>query len=210
MPACYICGQDATTIDHVPPKGFFSALPGNVIELDACQQCNQSASLDEEYLRTAIAAQGYMYSAVAREVWEGAVKRSFVRRPEGLRARLAKDIVTVEVLTPEGAVTGRLPGINVDGSRALRVLKKIARGIYFEEQAKRLGEDELLLFRDGDVKMDFRLKTQNWPEVDMGEAFRYRSVHSPEGSMIWFEFYRFQWWLALTGNEAKTYPLKNR
>jgi hypothetical protein len=118
--------------------------------------------------------------------------------------------VTVEVLTPEGAVVGRLPGITVDGARALQVLKKIARGIYFKEQGKRLAEDELLLFRDGDVKMDFRLKTQDWPEVDMGEALRYRSVHSAEGSMIWFEFYRFQWWLALTGNEAKTYPLKDR
>jgi hypothetical protein len=88
-------------------------------------------------------------------------------------------------------------------------LKKIARGIYFREQGKQLADDKLLLFRDQDVKMAYRSITQNWPEVDMGETFRYRSIHSPEGSMIWFEFYRFNWWLALTGNEAKTYPLKS-
>jgi hypothetical protein len=210
MPACYICGKDASTIDHVPPQGFFSSLPVNLIKLDACKTCNQSASLDEEYLRTAIAAQGYLFSSVAREVWEGAVKRSFKRRPKGLRARLAKDVVTIEVRTPEGTVTGHLPGIAVDGARALRVLRKIARGIYFKEQGKRLDEDELLLFRDADVNMDFRSKTRNWPEVDMGEAFRYRSQHSAEGSMIWFEFYRFNWWLVMTGNLARTYPKKEK
>src|SRR5215831_2062319 len=57
----------------------------------------------------------------------------------------------------------------------------------------RLADDELLLFRDEDVKMDYRSITQNWLEVDMGETFRYRSIHSVEGSMIWFEFYRFNW-----------------
>jgi hypothetical protein len=172
MPACYICEKDASTIDHIPPQGFFSNLPPNIIKLDACKTCNQSASLDEEYLRTAIAAQGYGYSSVAREVWEGAVKRSFNRRPKGLKARLAKDLVTIEVRTAEGEVAGHLPGIAVEGARAGRVLRKIARGIYFKEQGKRLGEDELLLFRDADVGMDYRSRTKDWPEVDMDEAFR--------------------------------------
>ena len=27
-----------------------------------------------------------------------------------------------------------------------------------------------------------------------------------EGSMIWFEFYRTTWWLAMTGEAARTYP----
>ena len=151
----------------------------------------------------------YAHSAAAREVWDGAVKRSFGRRPQGLRARLEKDIVGIQVPT-QGGILVELPGLAVDGARALAVLRKITRGIYFREQGKKLADDELLLFRDEDVKMDYRSITQNWLEVDMGETFRYRSIHSVEGSMIWFEFYRFNWWLALTGNEAKTYRLKNR
>jgi hypothetical protein len=209
MATCYLCGSPASTIDHVPPQGFFPDLPGNVIKLDACEKCNRSASLDEEYFRTAVAALAYAHSAAAREVWDGAVKRSFGRRPQGLRARLERDIVKLQVRAQGGAVA-ELPGLAVDGARALAVLKKVARGIYFREQGKQLAEDELLLFRDEDVKMDYRSITQNWPEVNMGETFRYRSIHSPEGSMIWLEFYRFNWWLALTGNEARTYPLKNR
>ena len=126
--------------------------------------------------------------------------RSFTRHPQGLKARLVRSLMTVEVRTPVGAIAGHLPGITVSGTRALRVLKKIAKGMYFEQRETRLGDDELLLFRDGDVKLDFEAITRHWPEIDMDGAFRYRSQHSKGGSMIWFEFYRTNWWLALTGD----------
>lgn len=160
-------------------------------------------------MRSTLVALGYARSVVARRIWEDAVKRSFVRRPEGLRARLARDVVQVEVHTPAGEVLGYLPGLTIDGKRSLSVFRKIVRGIFFHERAQRLLEDELLLFRDTDViakGLDFATSTQVWPEVDMGEAFRYRSHHEPEGSMIWFEFYRTNWWLAMVGEAARTYP----
>jgi hypothetical protein len=116
--------------------------------------------------------------------------------------------VKLQVATESGAVVD-LPGLAIDGPRTIAVCGKIARGIYFREQGKQLADDELLLFRDEDLKMrfwDYTSVTQNWPEVDMGETFRYRSIHDREGSMIWFQLYRFTWWVALTGNEAKTYP----
>jgi len=207
-PRCYLCGEEATTVDHIPPQGLFPKLPPNIIELPACQRCNQSASLDEEYMRTTLAAQGYARTAAAREVWEGAVKRSFERRPQGLRARLAQAVFTVEVRTPAGDAAGHLPAIGVDGKRAMVVLKKITKGLYYNEKARRLSDGELLLFRDGDVRLDFEAITRGWPEVDMGEAFRYRSRHSTEGSMIWFEFYRTNWWLVLTGDFARNYGKK--
>lgn len=209
MADCFLCGSPATTIDHVPPQSFFESIPANIIKLPACAACNRGASLDEEYIRTTLVALGYARSAVARRIWEGAVKRSFVRRPEGLRARLARDVVPMEVRTPTGEAVGRLPGLAIDGKRSLSVFRKIARGIFFHERAQRLADDELLLFRDADVitkGLDFAISTQRWPEVDMGEPFRYRSVHDPDGSMLWFEFYRITWWLAMTGEAARTYP----
>ena len=115
----------------------------------------------------------------------------------------------MEVRTPAGAVLGHLPGLTIDGNRSLSVFRKIARGIFFHERAQRLAEDELLLFRDADVitkGLDFTISKQAWPEVDMGAPFRYRSCHEAEGSMIWFEFYRTTWWLAMTGEEPRTYP----
>src|SRR5260370_8354286 len=102
MPNCYLCGSPASTLDHVPPQGFFSVVPVNIIRLPACEQCNRSASLDEEYMRTTLAAQGYATSSVAREVWEGAVKRSFHRRPKLLKPRFAKSLVPIQIQTPPG------------------------------------------------------------------------------------------------------------
>jgi hypothetical protein len=117
--------------------------------------------------------------------------------------------VPVEARAITGEVLGHLPGLAIDGERSLRVFRKIARGIFFHERAQRLLDEELLFFRDADViikGLDFAVSTQRWPEVDMGEPFRYRSLHDPEGSMIWFEFYRTTWWLAMTGEAARTYP----
>lgn len=209
MAECYICGEPASTVDHVPPQSLFATVPESIIRVWACEKCNRGASLDEEYVRTILAAMGYAHSLAARQVWEGPVIRSFKRRPEGLRARIAKAILPLEVRSAAGGILGHVPGIGIDGPRARRVFRKIARGLYFHDRGGRLSDEELLLFRDADVKMDFELISRSWPGTDMGEAFRYRALHAPEGSsFIWFEFYRAHWWLALTGAEARTYPLR--
>lgn len=200
---CYLCGVVPSTVDHIPPRRFFSVLPVNIIRIPVCEECNQSASLDEECMRTTLAAQGYGNSLVAREVWEGAVQHSFIHRPTGLMARLVRALTTLVIRAPAGVTAGYLPGIKVDGAQARRVIRKISKGLYFQDCGKRLNDNELILFRDEDTKMNFEVITRGWPEVDMGEGFRYRSKYSIEGGLIWFEFYRTNWWLAMTGDMAR-------
>jgi hypothetical protein len=206
MPECYLCGGVASTVDHVPPRSLFPADPANIIKLSAYQGCNQGASFDEEYIRTILAAMGYDHSSVARAVWEDKVKRSFERRPNGLRARLPRAVFPLEFRTAAGRVLGHFPGLGIDGQRASRVFRKIARGLYFNDCQRRISDAELLLFRDADVRIDFEVISRVWPGIDMGEGFRYKALHAAEGSLIWFEFYRVHWWLALTGEMARTYP----
>jgi hypothetical protein len=201
---CYICGRPATTTDHIPPRGFFPRLPHNIILLPSCRDCNHGASRDEEYVRTSLAAFGYWTSQAARQVWHGAVVRSF-RRGRGVRNRLAANLIRVVVRDPSGRQIGVLPGLSVDGARAARVFRKIVRGIHYFERAQRLPDDELLLFRGAEIP-DGTIDTRRWKELDMGEAFRYRFAHDEGGSMVWFEFYRNEWWLALTGCHARNYP----
>src|SRR5579864_8682654 len=110
MPDCYLCGENATTRDHVPARAFFAAVPENIITVAACGVCNAAASTDEEYMRTTTAGLAYANSAAARVVWEEAVRRSFARRPAGLRQRLAGDVVPVQIVDANGNVIGQLPG----------------------------------------------------------------------------------------------------
>src|SRR5215471_5991155 len=73
-----------------------------------CQHAlnSQGASMDEEYVRTVLAAMGYANSAAAREVWEGPVKRSFDRRPKGL-IRLQRCILFLIILVSRATIHGR-------------------------------------------------------------------------------------------------------
>lgn len=204
MPSCYLCGADATTRDHVPARAFFSTLPPNIIAVPACAACNGAASTDEEYMRTATAGLAYAHNAAARTLWEDAVRRSFARRPAGLRRRLAGDVMPVQVINSEGHVIGELPGLQVDGARADRVMRKIFKGIYFFERGTRLAEEDLIIFRGADIPPNI-ITTEGWHEQDMGEVFRYRSVHEADASALWIEFYRTDWWFALTGDSARNY-----
>ena len=200
---CYLCGGVANTRDHVPPRSLFSVVPRNIITLPSCARCNVGAALDEEYIRTTLAAFGYWNSQEARDVWNGAVNRGFQRRP-GLRRRLAGDIVPVNVAR-NGQTLATLPGMRVDGARAVRVFKKIVKGINYFESEERLTDDDILLFRIADLPTNL-LNVNGWPEYDMGEVFRFRHARDEQGSAVWFEFYRSEAWFALTGQHARTYP----
>jgi hypothetical protein len=197
MDLCYLCGEDASTIDYVPPVFLFARLPTNIIRLPACERCDRDTFLDEEYICTILSAMGYATNAAAREVCE-----EFWRRPRSAGARLAAGI-TLQAKTIATRIAGRLPGVGIDGQRAQRTIRKIARGIVFHDCGKRLADNEVLLFRDAGAKLKCQAFTQRWAETDMGEAFRYRAQHDADGSFIWLEFYRTRWWLALTADHAK-------
>lgn len=155
-------------------------------------------------MRTTTAGLAYMHSEAARQIWDEAVRRSFARRPAGLKRRLAGDIVPVQIVDAQGQVLGELPGLQVDGARADRVIRKIFKGIYFYEKEERLADDDLIIFRCADIPPNI-INTEGWDEHDMGEVFRWRSVHEAEASAIWIEFYRTDWWFALTGDSARNY-----
>jgi hypothetical protein len=84
------------------------------------------------------------------------------------------------------------------------VFHKLASGIYYFEKHTRIPDNELILCRMAEVPPG-TINTAGWPEHDMGEVFRYRSQHDTDGSGIWFEFYRTDVWLALTGSFARNY-----
>lgn len=210
---CYLCGgANPDSRDHVPPRCFFDRVPANMITLPACTACNRGAALDEEYLRTSFAALCYAHSAAARRVWEGAVRRAFRRRQQGLRAGMARGVRPIVVRDRNGRELGRLPGLAVDGARSLTVIRKIAKGIYFLQTQQRIANPDMVVFRGADIPLaivHLHRHPQWGVETDMGEAFRFRWGQADEGCAIWMEFYRHEWWEVFTGDLARNYPGAN-
>jgi len=207
MPNCYLCGATARTADHVPPRGLFDVVPQNIITVPACFACNSSFAIDEEYFRTTVAALAYANSNTARRVWDGAVNRSFRRRPRGLRKRLATSLVPVQIQNEMGQVVGQAPGLEVEGGRVGLIVRKIIKGIFYAQRGGRLADADLIIFRDGDVPFNMEETTRGMDETNMGEVFRFRSQYSETGGGIWIQFYRSQWWFSLTGDLARNYQI---
>ena len=206
MAECYLCDAEADTREHVPSRAFFDNVPANIITVPACTNCKGSFAKDEEYFRTVVVAQCFGTSAAARRVWTGPIVRSLWRRGyEGLRRRLVGQLVTVEVWNEERQHLTNLPGVKVEGGRAARVVRKIIRGLYFASRTQKLADSDLIIFRDGDVGLNPVDLTRGWKETDMGEVFRFRTHFDDYGGGLWIEFYRTQWWFALTGEVARNY-----
>jgi hypothetical protein len=207
MPECYLCNAEGNTREHVPSRAFFDAVPGNIITVPACKNCNSSFAKDEEYFRTIVAAQCYGSSEAAKRVWQGAIIRSLWRKGyEGLRKRLVGHLITIKVWNEEEKHLAELPGVAVEGGRAARVVRKIIKGLYFAMRNEKLADSDLILFRDADAGSGPEQLTRGWTEIDLGEVFRFRYHFNDQGGGIWIEFYRSQWWLALTGHAAHSYP----
>lgn len=119
---CYLCGAEATTRDHVPPKTLFpEPRPSNLITVPACEQCNKAYSRDEEYFRNNLVAVSNYENAAP--VWE-TVRRSYKRRPA-----IHADLLSRSFPLHVGRV--KLFGLKFDRTRTNRILQKIARGLVF-------------------------------------------------------------------------------
>lgn len=127
---CYLCGDEATTRDHIPPKGIFPRpLPNNLVTVPACAQCNNEAAGDDEYFRTTMSMLGYPGTVAARVWTERVVGSQFLRRP-ALRNALSSSLSLVEVRSPEGLYLGQAHQVKVLAKRVNSVVERILRGLY--------------------------------------------------------------------------------
>ncbi len=120
-PFCIYCGSPADTRDHVPPKLLLEEpRPNNLRTAPACQPCNASWSLDEEYLGIALAQVGHYEHLTAKVARGGSVDRALVASP-----RL--DDLIIKALNP--GPDGRI-WFTPDIQRIARITTKIAFGLY--------------------------------------------------------------------------------
>jgi len=128
---CAYCSGPTETWDHIPPKAFLDRpLPDNLPKVPACEECNNSAAIDEQYVACLIEC-----ALTGSSNWED-IKRDSIaltlKRDKRIRSQM------------EGARQIMLNGstwLYVENSRLYAVILKLARGHATYELAAPLLED---------------------------------------------------------------------
>ncbi len=131
--SCYICGEPATTRDHVPPQAIFSApKPTNLITVPACERCNHDSTLDDEYFRWFITTSSSDMTQAPQLVYDRIFPRA-KKRPALLQS-LMKGVRKVNLFTKRGVFVKQVPAFTYDKARIKTIVEKIVRGLYWNEK----------------------------------------------------------------------------
>lgn len=142
MCECYLCGQPATSDDHIPPKCFFPewkdvgngmvVFRSNLITLRACDDCNRGRSKDDEYAFVVIAS-SWRENDIGLLHGQEKIAKIFERSPR-LLATLKATLEPVDLL---GMKTG---AFTLDVVRFYKWLATMARGLWYVDFNRRRRE----------------------------------------------------------------------
>lgn len=132
---CYICGNLADSMDHIPPDGIFpDPKPTNLITVPACSECNQGSSDDDEYFRTIFAIDAASHeSSHAGMLMNKKITRQFTKRP-ALRNHLIGKMKRVNLFSERGIYIEKGYAFECDKKRVQAVVEKIVKGLYLHEK----------------------------------------------------------------------------
>src|SRR5687768_10631148 len=114
---CVYCGQmRPLTVDHIPPRNLFAKPRPQLITVPACEECNGSASMDDEYFRLMLTSSfGADKHPDARDVMGTALRGLGKPEKRGFRDAFLSRLRQVELNTPSGFYLGRANAYQVDG-----------------------------------------------------------------------------------------------
>lgn len=128
---CAYCGKSSekVTREHVVPSSLYPPSKTNSkvqrITVPACQECNHGWSDDEAHFRNILTVAGEP-NEVARELWNGKIKRSF-QKGDGRRRFIDFYEQLQSIQTESGERHKVFPAKD---PRFLRILRKIVRGLH--------------------------------------------------------------------------------
>ena len=202
---CIFCGEiKEITDDHIPSKNLFSKpRPNNLITVPSCDDCNKSASKDEEYFRDMlILRDDLFFHPDIQKIWPS-VERSFKRpQAKGYTKSFIKSTEILDVFTPAGIYLGHTGTYYVNLSRFDNVIVRYVKGIFYHEFNRRLPDnykisahiiynlnnEQTYIIKQG---IDF-LRNKN--PIKIGNdvfSYVYRSIDNDENTLVGlFLFYK--------------------
>lgn len=144
---CYCCEKEATTKEHVPPKCFFPQrkhLPKNspdyrqnLITVPSCPEHNNSRSNDDQYTAIVIAmnSETDLAFALTKSKW----LKTMLRNEASLGKRIFSKAKPARIISKKERILipPQTLAITYEIDRIERVIKSIARAIYFLESQER-------------------------------------------------------------------------
>jgi hypothetical protein len=126
---CYLCrDSNASTNDHIPPKGFFpEPRPSNLITIPCCLRCNNDFSKDDEAVRTWFSAS---IGATPAGEWilKNKVAPGIMTRSPAFRETLLNSMQNTKLLTEESGLID-VVSYSIDSSRIERFVIRIVKGL---------------------------------------------------------------------------------
>lgn len=176
--ACAYCGTQPDTHDHVPSRVLLDEpFPRQLPVVDACEACNGSFSLDEQYVAC------FVEAVLSGTVEPLAIGRANVKRILSENAALAARIKASQRTDKDGKLIWE-PEIG----RVRRIVVKLARGHAAYELYPQLAEPEEVMFAPLLVMSDHEIARfengggglRGWPEIGSRAFFR-ACGKSPDG-----------------------------
>jgi len=217
---CVYCGKEATTRDHVPPKGFFrEPFPANLKTVPACFDCNNGNSADEDYLRNVFAMsyeEGNISTEIAKDVWEQKVTRTIGKNKKFLNdiSNSFKDINVFQ----DGKYLGKKASFKIEREKVEKAISKMIRGLYYIEYNSILDPSyEIRIFENIELSI-FPQNVVNdvfsKPIKQFGEGVvRYRTTRAKEDPnfSIWvINFYNYRYMYFVCFSYAKDFLSLNK
>lgn len=138
---CAYCGTVAElTIDHVIPQCLFTKpLPPDMVKVSACEQCNNTKSKDDDFLRDFLVTDIFASEQpTAKAIFTQKVVSS-ARQNKSALMRSFKSHARLEPLHTRGGIyLGHAYSAPLDGERVTQIFCRIMRGLYYKIRSQRI------------------------------------------------------------------------
>lgn len=198
---CYMCGSKlADTRDHLFASGLFNRpLPTNLPTLPACTECNNALSSEEEQFRVFLASGLAYENEPGFRIWNERISPDLKGGRPRLKPLIRSYIRKARVLSESGALLGHTLILETDREIINRVLRKIAKGLYYLDTGVVLPENVQILVDYANDKperfisppLDKAIKGAK--KVGLGDGvvtyWRNTMKDDPTTSITWIKFY---------------------
>jgi hypothetical protein len=179
--------------------------------IPACYECNNGLSKDEELFRI-FAASGMAYeSNTGNRIWNEKIRSALQGRRPGLKPLIKSMAKPIVILNKAGLLLGTALILEVDPAPINRVIRKIAKGLYYLDTGKVLSSKVEILVEYENEKperfftppLDDAIRSAKEVRLGRGEVIYWRNTikDNPEESLTWIKFYEDKTFLICTSRK---------